>query len=490
MEARRSNPKIGPPTIVVIGKRGTGKCHGKGVGIRMSDLSVKRVEDVSVGDKVFGGDGSAKKVREIHRGQGEIFRVRQSVGDSYTVNKDHILVLRDIHFEYDVEISVMDYSILPPKDKRRLRGIKKSIFCPEFCADADPHPEYLDDDTIESFAKRCARGYHVCGIPDRLILGPLENREKFLKIYHREGGNTHASPSVIEGVDILKEVSCYYSGKCHPERLYDIEVSKIQNSGGYFGFDIGGDGRYFLEDYTLTHNSFLVADLLYYMRRIPSGVIMSGTQAGCDFFGKIFPSTFIYENYDPEKVEEIIKQQKRLTKNKKLKNVDKSTLLLLEDCMYDKKAMRSKNINALFYNGRHYKILFMLTMQYCMDIRPDLRSNIDYVFVLRENFINIRKKLYENFFGLLPTFESFNEVMDVVTDNHGCLVLDNTSKSNKIEDCLFWYKAKFPMRKFKVGSNELWKFHDEHYKSDSDDSETAPRSSSKGKITSVSVRKV
>ena len=52
--------------------------------------------------------------------------------------------------------------------------------------------------------------------------------------------------------------------------------------------------------------------------------------------------------------------------------------------------------------------------------------------------------------------------MDACTENYECLVLDNTSKSNKIEDCVFWYKA--PIRKgFKIGSPRLWEFHGKNY---------------------------
>ena len=52
--------------------------------------------------------------------------------------------------------------------------------------------------------------------------------------------------------------------------------------------------------------------------------------------------------------------------------------------------------------------------------------------------------------------------MTSCTENYECLVLDNTSKSNRIEDCVFWYKAK--MRKnFRVGSPALWAAHNKNY---------------------------
>jgi hypothetical protein len=52
--------------------------------------------------------------------------------------------------------------------------------------------------------------------------------------------------------------------------------------------------------------------------------------------------------------------------------------------------------------------------------------------------------------------------MNSCTEGFDCLVLDNTSRSNKITDCIFWYRAK-PNRKFKIGSKELWSYHDKNY---------------------------
>jgi len=43
-------------------------------------------------------------------------------------------------------------------------------------------------------------------------------------------------------------------------------------------------------------------------------------------------------------------------------------------------------------------------------------------------------------------------------------VLDNTSKSNRIEDCVFWYKAKI-RKSFRVGSSQFWNLHQKTYNS-------------------------
>ena len=117
-------------------------------------------------------------------------------------------------------------------------------------------------------------------------------------------------------------------------------------------------------------------------------------------------------------------------------------------------------------NGRHYKILFILTMQFALGIPPNLRTNIDYVFILRENYVSNRKRLYEHYAGMFPTFDMFCQVMDQCTENFECLVIDNNSQSNKIEDQVFWYKS--PIHgDFKCGAKEFWEYSDKNYRPNS-----------------------
>lgn len=94
-------------------------------------------------------------------------------------------------------------------------------------------------------------------------------------------------------------------------------------------------------------------------------------------------------------------------------------------------------------------------MQYPLGVPPTLRTNIDYVFILRENYIANRKRIYENYAGMFPTFESFCQVMDQCTENYECLVINNNSKSNKLSDQVFWYKAD-NHNDFRLGSKEFW----------------------------------
>ncbi len=207
-----------------------------------------------------------------------------------------------------------------------------------------------------------------------------------------------------------------------------------------------------------TGKSTLVTDILYHKKHIPAGIVMSATEEGNHHYQQYVPDLFIYGDYDKEAIERVLDRQRHIVSSNKVS----PAFVLLDDCMYDKKFMKDTCIRKCFMNGRHWKIFFMLTMQYCMDLTPDLRANVDYVFILRENILQNREKLYKSFFGIFPTLDMFNQVMNSCTENFECLVLDNTSKSNRIEDCVFWYKAALRPN-FKIGSAQLWNYHKTHY---------------------------
>lgn len=69
-------------------------CHAKGQGILMYDGTIKKVEDIVVGDLLMGDDSTPRKVLTLHRGQQEMRKIIPRKGNSFIVNKDHILSLR------------------------------------------------------------------------------------------------------------------------------------------------------------------------------------------------------------------------------------------------------------------------------------------------------------------------------------------------------------------------------------------------------------
>ena len=238
-----------------------------------------------------------------------------------------------------------------------------------------------------------------------------------------------------------------------------------------------------------TGKSFLVKDLLYYHKDVPIGTVISGTEAANTFYGNMVPSLFIHDAFTPQIIANAVKRQrmviKKINKDKAQygkSNIDPRAFLILDDCLYDQSWVRDENIRNLFMNGRHFKMLFIITMQYALGVPPNLRTNIDYVFILRENYVSNRKRLYEHYAGMFPSFEIFCQVMDACTEDFHCLVINNNAKSNKLEDQVFWYKAD-AHSEFKIGASQFWQHHNSNYNdgfdSDEDNGEfSAPKKKS------------
>ena len=244
-----------------------------------------------------------------------------------------------------------------------------------------------------------------------------------------------------------------------------------------------------------TGKSFLVRDLLYYHQDIPIGTVISGTEEGNGFYTKMVPKLFIHNEYNTAIIENVLKRQRTVLKQVKKEmetfkrsSIDPRAFVILDDCLYDATWTRDKLMRLLFMNGRHWKIMLVITMQYPLGIPPNLRTNIDFVFILRENYIANRKRIYENYAGMFPTFESFCQVMDQCTENYECLVINNNSKSNKLQDQVFWYKAE-NHNDFKLGSKEFWELS-KGCNSDDEEEKYDPNSAKKrGAGQKISVKK-
>lgn len=243
-----------------------------------------------------------------------------------------------------------------------------------------------------------------------------------------------------------------------------------------------------------TGKSFLVRDLIYSHQDIPIGTVISGTEAGNGFFGNHVPKLFIHDEYNTAIVENILKRQKTVLKQVKKEmeyykksTIDPRTFVILDDCLYDSAWTKDKMMRLLFMNGRHWKIMLIITMQYPLGIPPNLRTNIDFVFILREPYIANRKRIYENYAGMFPTFESFSQVLDQCTENFECLVINNNAKTNKLQEQVFWYKAE-PRGDFKLGSKEFWEISKD-LGSDDDEEEYNPNSARKSNNPKINVKK-
>ena len=202
-----------------------------------------------------------------------------------------------------------------------------------------------------------------------------------------------------------------------------------------------------------TGKSFLIRDILFHKRSIPLGTVISRTDHLVHYYDKFIPSMLIHKSYDPSITEKVLKRQ-TLAVNKNWKNP--YAFLLLDDCLSEAGSWkRDESIKEIFFNGRHYKLLFILAMQSPMGIPPEFRTNVDFTFILKNNNKSDREKIFKNYAGMFKSLEQFEIILDSCTEDYNCLVVDNVSLSNRLEDCVFFYKAKMH-DSFRICSDELW----------------------------------
>lgn len=134
--------------VLVYGEPGQGKCLGKGTPLIMADGSVKKVEDVLVGDMLMGPDSKPRKVLSLARGREKMYKVIPNYGDEWTCNESHILSLRCNYSASDqrkylknniYNMSVREFLDLPPGHKHNLKLWKTGIDFEEMDVPYDPY---------------------------------------------------------------------------------------------------------------------------------------------------------------------------------------------------------------------------------------------------------------------------------------------------------------------------------------------------------------
>lgn len=220
-----------------------------------------------------------------------------------------------------------------------------------------------------------------------------------------------------------------------------------------------------------TGKSFLTREIMYQKRNIAAAIAISRTEKLNSFYSEFIPDSYIYSEYVSDILTRIYERQsvmnednkKRIKDGKKPK--DDSIMLIMDDCMSSKGTwLKDPNITELFFNGRHHHLSFILTMQYSVGIPPEMRSNFDYIFLLAEDIYSNRKRLYEHYAGIFPSFDIFQQVFSDITEDYGVMVINNRIHSKNITDKVFWYKAK-TVPTFNVGSNKFRRFHENAYDS-------------------------
>ena len=299
------NPRI--RKVAALMSRQSGKCFAKGTLIMMTDGETKAVENIEADDYVMGPNSEAIKVGSTATGIEQMYKVIPLDGyTSFTVNRSHILSLKNVNTNEVVNISIKDYLELPDKQKKELKGYRAKInynhqdidFDPynagkysvyhymDQCTKNDEHIRYeviagiIDNSIVEEFDGRLILKVHTYGEYKDILLilrslgfNAYQIHDKrnedlfnisfygdFKKIPVREKSWIKYDRS-FHKVDTKEQNVEENIDKTTNENstLFDFEVvySGVYD---YYGFTLEGDEhRFLLHDCTVTHNTESIA---------------------------------------------------------------------------------------------------------------------------------------------------------------------------------------------------------------------------------------
>ena len=149
------------PFIAFLCSRGSGKCFAPDFEVLMYDDSIKKIQDIKVGDKIMGPDYTARTVLLLHQGRDDMYEVTQQKGDNYIVNSRHDLYLH--HFNEGEKTVV---KITPVNFLKKKKAFRKACYGVK----VTPHPDLLSYSRIDVRYKGKGQYYGFTCTKDHLFL--------------------------------------------------------------------------------------------------------------------------------------------------------------------------------------------------------------------------------------------------------------------------------------------------------------------------------
>jgi len=270
---------------------GRGKCLGKDTPILMFDGTIKPVQDVVIGDLIMGDDSSPRNVLSIARGRETMYHVRENNGPGYIVNESHILSLKNSQNGSVIDMSLLDYLQLPKYCRERgglLHGYRVPIVFSETHVEVDPYVfgrsigdrgDHIPQsykcnawkiqlsvlagiiDSIATVTNRPVDYYeinHPCETfaNDVVYLARSLGYPTILRKKTKPGGPPRFIIKIFATGLPVKIAQVLTPPSKNRHLYYKIKLEKLDED-DYYGFEIDGNRRFVLGDFTVTHNTVM-----------------------------------------------------------------------------------------------------------------------------------------------------------------------------------------------------------------------------------------
>jgi len=350
---------------------GSGKCHGINTPILMYDGSIKLVQNIEVGDQLMGDDSNPRNVLSLATGEDTMYKIIYEK-NSYIVNSEHILVLKDENNEI-FEMTVLNFLDLPPEKKETLYGYRTSINFPEIKTIMNPYNYGFNINNIiidNSYIinSKDSRFLLLSGIIDanyktysNSYIIKIFNKENIYKIKFlcyslgviieqslitiQEDGDPYYLLRIY-GTELnnlkLNNKQLLYNKNHIPENKkisynnkYIFEIKKLEKD-TYYGFTLDGNNRYLIGDFTVTHNTCSAITIAENLKTEKNVVVLLPASLRTNFIydGLLFCGDSKYKE-DPELYKEkysfiSYNANNTLTQLRKIGSLDNKVIIIEE----------------------------------------------------------------------------------------------------------------------------------------------------------------
>jgi hypothetical protein len=288
----------------------------------MYDCEYKNVEDIVEGDILMGDDSTPRTVLELCRNRDEMFKIVPHDGEKpYTVNKQHKLVLKDDRDT--IEMTVEDYLKLTDDERMHYKIFKASL-CLQGSNILTENSRIFQLETLGEMLNYHNIHYNFGLDCYELEIDPSDEDYEEIKFFLRSLGfrltihNSISNDNVIsELIQIFGNIDDIPTNIQSLTRQSMTRIPSLPNENlscyfdvvpvgedDYYGFTIDGNHRFLLSTFDVVRNTgktVLIKHIMYAKKHIiPVAVAISGTEINTNTFGKVMPSTFIFNEYNDE----------------------------------------------------------------------------------------------------------------------------------------------------------------------------------------------
>lgn len=295
-------------SCMAVSQTGSGKCEKIDTPHLMYDGTIKLVQNLQIGDLLMGDDSTPRTVLSLARGRDTLYDIVTFRNDSFTVNADHILCLKYVTDPTTVhEISVRNFLSLPPTLQYKFKlykvpvlfQYKPVILDPYIIGDQIGTNLYTNDEIPSLYKINCtevrllvlvgilvATG-HIGKIPGIAKIGELTHVgeiggvSEITNLGEILGNIQYEIPDPLTpltgdiiflarslGLDAYKigrESRSRIVIQWTEHRLHNFIIAR-SNPDDYYGFELSGNGRYVLGDFTVSHNTTMALWLVSQLR--------------------------------------------------------------------------------------------------------------------------------------------------------------------------------------------------------------------------------